>query len=102
MKVVLLKDVKDIGKKDTIVNVSDGYARNFLFPRKLAMEATAGAVNTVKTKESAIAHHKHEELDAAAAPKSLPSLPAFAFITITLPSIEFFSAAAASSSSCLW
>ena len=38
MKVVLLQDVKDIGKKDTVVTVSDGYARNFLFPRKLAKE----------------------------------------------------------------
>ena len=41
MKVVLLQDVKSIGKKDQVVNVSDGYARNFLFPRKLAKEATA-------------------------------------------------------------
>ena len=40
MKVLLLQDVKDIGKKDTVVTVSDGYARNFLFPRKLAKEAT--------------------------------------------------------------
>ena len=47
MKVVLLQDVKSIGKKDQIVNVSDGYARNFLFPRKLAKEATAGAVNLI-------------------------------------------------------
>ena len=53
MKVVLLQDVKSIGKKDQVVNVSDGYARNFLFPRKLAKEATTGALNDVKTKESA-------------------------------------------------
>ena len=50
MKVVLLQDVKSIGKKDQIVNVSDGYARNFLFPRKLAKEATTGAVNDFKIK----------------------------------------------------
>ena len=70
MKVVLLQDVKSIGKKDQIVNVSDGYARNFLFPRKLAKEATAGAVNDVKTKESAKAHHKQEEINAANAVKA--------------------------------
>ena len=65
MKVVLLQDVKSIGKKDQVVNVSDGYARNFLFPRKLAKEATAGALNDVKTKESAKEHHKQEEIAAA-------------------------------------
>lgn len=65
MKVVLLQDVKSIGKKDTVVTVSDGYARNFLFPRKLAVEATAAAMNDVKTKESAKAHHKREEIKAA-------------------------------------
>ncbi|MBQ6257489.1 MAG: 50S ribosomal protein L9, partial [Clostridia bacterium] len=43
MKVILLSDVKGVGKKQEIVNVSDGYARNFLFPRKLAMDATPGA-----------------------------------------------------------
>ena len=65
MKVVLLQDVKSIGKKDQVVNVSDGYARNFLFPRKLAKEATTGALNDVKTKESAKEHHKQEEIAAA-------------------------------------
>lgn len=70
MKVVLLQDVKSIGKKDQLVNVSDGYARNFLFPRKLAKEATAGAINDVKTKESAKAHHKQEEINAANAVKA--------------------------------
>ena len=70
MKVVLLQDVKSIGKKDQIVNVSDGYARNFLFPRKLAKEATAGAVNDVKIKESAKEHHKQEEIKAATALKN--------------------------------
>ena len=65
MKVVLLQDVKSIGKKDQLVNVSDGFARNFLFTRKLAKEATAGAINDVKTKEAAKAHHKQEEINAA-------------------------------------
>lgn len=65
MKVVLLQDVKSIGKKDQIVNVSDGYARNFLLPRKLAKEATAAAMSDVKAKESARAHHKREEIKAA-------------------------------------
>ena len=69
MKVVLLQDVKDIGKKDQLVTVSDGYARNFLLPRKLAKEATSGAVNDVKAKESAKAHHKREEIKAANALK---------------------------------
>ena len=62
MKVVLLQDVKSIGKKDQIVNVSDGYARNFLFPRKLAKEATADEENDVKIKENAKAHHKQKEM----------------------------------------
>ena len=65
MKVVLLRDVKSLGKKDTVVEVSDGYARNFLFPRKLAKEATVGALNDVKIKEAAKAHHKREEIAAA-------------------------------------
>ena len=65
MKVVLLQDVKDIGKKDQVVTVSDGYARNFLLPRKLAKEATAAAMSDVKAKESAKAHHKREEIKAA-------------------------------------
>ena len=65
MKVVLLQDVKSLGKKDEVVNVSDGYARNFLFPKKLAREATTAALNDVKTKEDARAHHKREEIKAA-------------------------------------
>ena len=70
MKVVLLQDVKDIGKKDQVVTVSDGYARNFLLPRKLAKEATAAAMSDVKAKESAKAHHKQEEIKAANALKA--------------------------------
>ena len=65
MKVVLLQDVRDIGKKDSVVTVSDGYARNFLFPRKLAKEATDAVMKDVRIKESARAHHKREEIKAA-------------------------------------
>ena len=55
MKVVLLEDVKGKGKKGTVVTVNDGYARNFLFPKNLAKEATAQALNEVKQKEDAMA-----------------------------------------------
>ena len=53
MKVILLTDVKGMGKKDEIHNVSDGYARNFLFPKKLAVEATAGAAKEIERKRAA-------------------------------------------------
>ena len=54
MKVILLCDVKGQGKKDQIVEVSDGYARNFLFPQKKAVPADAKATNELKTKEESI------------------------------------------------
>ena len=53
MKVVLLKDVKNMGKRDDIVNVSDGYARNFLCPQKLAAEATPGTLKEIERKRAA-------------------------------------------------
>ena len=53
MKVVLLKDVKSVGKKGELCNVSDGYARNFLLPRGLAKEANAQAMNELKNAEAA-------------------------------------------------
>lgn len=56
MKVMLLKDVKGQGKKDQIIEVSDGYARNFLLPKKLAIIADAKAVNEAKNKESSNLH----------------------------------------------
>lgn len=65
MKVVLLQDVKGKGKKGELCNVSDGYARNFLFPKKLAVEADNAALNELKNREESAAHHKKEELQAA-------------------------------------
>ena len=53
MKVILLKDVKNIGKRDEIVTVSDGYARNFLFPQRLAAEATPGSLKEIERKRAA-------------------------------------------------
>lgn len=53
MKVILLQDVKSQGKKDQIIEVSDGYANNFLFPKKLAVEANANNLNTLKLKQDA-------------------------------------------------
>lgn len=56
MKVILLQDIKGTGKKDQILEISDGYARNYLLPRKLAREATAEAINSVEKSKSADAH----------------------------------------------
>jgi len=53
MKVVLLQDVKGQGKKDQLIDVSDGYARNFLLPKKLAVQADAAILNDIKNKEAA-------------------------------------------------
>ena len=63
MKVLLKQDVKGQGKAGQIVNVSDGYARNFLFPRQLAVEADAAAVNEVRTKAEAAQYHAKVEKD---------------------------------------
>lgn len=65
MKVVLLQDVKGKGKKGELCSVSDGYARNFLFPKKLAVEADSAALSELKSREAAAAHHKKEEIAAA-------------------------------------
>ena len=60
MKVVLLKDVKNVGKRDDILNVSDGYARNFLFPQKLAVEAKPGTLKEIERKRAAQAAREAE------------------------------------------
>ncbi|MBC8529425.1 50S ribosomal protein L9 [Christensenellaceae bacterium NSJ-44] len=61
MKVILLADVKGTGKKNEVAEVSEGYARNFLFPRKLAVEATAAQLNSIRLKQDAQAHRKQQE-----------------------------------------
>jgi len=65
MKVILNADVKGTGKKGEIVNVSDGYARNFLFPKKLATEATAANITAQETKLKAQEHKKKQEEEEA-------------------------------------
>ena len=65
MKVILLCDIKGQGKKDQIINVSDGYARNFLFPQKKAIPADAKATSELKSKEEALQFKKSEEKKAA-------------------------------------
>ena len=65
MKVVLKEDLKNIGKKDELVNVSDGYARNYLIPRGLAVVADASAMSVIKSKNEAVEHRKQVELENA-------------------------------------
>ena len=61
MKVILLQDVKGKGKKGQMIEVSDGYARNFMLPKKLATEATADAVNTMRMNDKAAAEKAARE-----------------------------------------
>ena len=69
MKVILMQDVKGKGKKGQMIEVSDGYARNYMLPRKIAMEATTDAVNTMRMNDKAtaerIAREKAEALATA-------------------------------------
>lgn len=65
MKVILKQDVKGLGKKDEIVNASDGYAKNYLIPRGIAVVASTGNVNEAVNKQKAIAEKKQRELDTA-------------------------------------
>ncbi len=61
MKVILLEDVKGQGKKGELINTSDGYARNFLFPKKLAKPADASSIKEIETKKESQAFHLAEE-----------------------------------------
>ena len=58
MKVILLQDIKGTGKKDQIIEVSDGFARNYLFPRKLALEASRASMHAVEKAKAAEAHRE--------------------------------------------
>lgn len=69
MKVILLQDVKAQGKKGEVINVSDGYAQNFLFPRKLAKVADAQVLTELKNREEALAFREAEDRKAALALK---------------------------------
>ena len=75
MKVILTQDVKGKGKKGQMIEVSDGYARNFMLPKKLAIEATPDAINTMKMNDKAtqerIAREKAEALEIS---KKLPAM----------------------------
>lgn len=65
MQVILTQDVKGQGKKGQMVNVSDGYARNFLFPKKLAEPATKSNINVLKGKQESLEYKKKVELEEA-------------------------------------
>jgi large subunit ribosomal protein L9 len=65
MKVILKQDIKGVGKKDQVVNAADGYARNFLFPKNLAVPADSGNMNNLKAKNESIQYRKGEDLKEA-------------------------------------
>lgn len=65
MKVILLEDVKSVGKKGQLINASEGYAKNFLLPKKLAVEATKANINELELKKRAEDKRKQEEYETA-------------------------------------
>lgn len=65
MKVILLADIKGVGKRDEIINASDGYIRNFLFPKNLAVEANASNLAKLKAKQDSNQYRKDQEKEEA-------------------------------------
>ena len=65
MKIILLKDIKGVGKKDEVINASDGYARNFLLPKKMGVEANAENMSKLKAKQDSNAFKKSQEKEEA-------------------------------------
>ena len=65
MKVILLQDIKGVGKKEQIINANDGYARNYLFPKKLAVEATTGNLANLKAKQESNQYRKDMQKEEA-------------------------------------
>ena len=63
MKVILKQDIKGVGRKDQIINAADGYARNYLFPKNLAVPADVGNINNLKAKEASIQKQKAKNLE---------------------------------------
>lgn len=63
MKVILLQDIKNVGKKNEVINANDGYARNFLFPKKLAVEANKENMLKLEAKQASNAHKKNLEIE---------------------------------------
>ena len=61
MKVILLENIKNVGKKDEVINASDGYARNYLFPKKLEVEANTENMSKLKSRENADKYRKDQE-----------------------------------------
>lgn len=64
MKVILLQDIKNVGRKEEIINANDGYARNYLFPKKLAIEATKDNLTKLQAKKTSEANKKQAEIEA--------------------------------------
>lgn len=85
MKVILLEDVKKLGKKGDLVNVADGYARNYLFPRNLAKEATAGGIKQLKQEKAAFENKRKKEKEQA---KELAAKLSDTIITLKVKSGE--------------
>lgn len=65
MKVILLQDIKSVGKKDEIINANDGYARNYLFPKNLAVEASKENLIKLDAKKKSVQHKKDLEIEDA-------------------------------------